>query len=217
MLKQELKTQELNNAQGFYQSVQDFKSKLRALTKNKKPPNEQIQDYSTPDALPRELFQVAFAKEMPACSRSTSSVANTGPLRKSSNLLEPSSSSSSGSALNFTQAFQANQMQETMASMMATLICNTQMNQRQQHGQLKLALSTPSRRSTLALCDQQTPSPSVATNAITTPTGRGVLEETVNKPISKPDTNMPSGDKTLVAGDELPLSPAEQAKPMLAA
>ena len=152
MLKQEFQVQELNNAQVFYHAVQDFKTKLRALTKSKTPPNEHIQDYSTPDALPRELFQVAFAKEMPAGFRSTSSMASMGPLRKSSKLLEPSSSSGSGNALNFMQAFQANPLQATMASMMAALACNNaQQNQRQQHGQLKLDLSTPSRRPTLAL------------------------------------------------------------------
>ncbi|OLQ10248.1 hypothetical protein AK812_SmicGene6070 [Symbiodinium microadriaticum] len=94
LLKKHFHMSSLQDPKTFYDSVQDLKASLKSQ-KTWGLPTVHITTYSTPDALPQELFDRAFSEEKPAGFQATV-MGRLGPLRKSSLAIREESSGSAG-------------------------------------------------------------------------------------------------------------------------
>ena len=80
LLQQHFACPDLANPQVFYNSLQDFKARLKAMTSNKTPPTTRVANFTVPDALPADIYDMAFKNEPPVgLTRSTSIAGMGGP------------------------------------------------------------------------------------------------------------------------------------------
>ena len=107
LLQQHFACSELANPQVFYNSLQDFKTRLKTMTNNKTPPTTRVANFTVPDALPADIYEMAFKNEPPVGLARSTSVAGMGPLRKSDKRLQQAAGPSPA-AQQFMQAFTSN-------------------------------------------------------------------------------------------------------------
>ena len=98
LLKNSFNCTGLADPKTFYDSVQDLKGSLRSQCKSWPVPTCHLTNFSSPDALPQELFDRAFAQEKPAGFLQSKAMGRLGPLRKSSLSIKAPEQQSSGSA-----------------------------------------------------------------------------------------------------------------------
>ena len=198
LLRVEFGARDLDDPSEFYAKVQDLKGHLRSLTKNRIPHAVHVANYSTPDALPKEIFDLAFRDEAPGSFRG-GSASGMGPLRKSSKKLRPSSQTSG--SMSGMQLQLANLGTLSMAQMLGMFG-----QQQQQQPQFQFNHTPQRPRAQLALCDASHVHMEGTPNPQTTPrTSMPAVETPPNTPAESPSASVQSAP---------PLTPAQQAQAM---
>ena len=213
LLQQHFACPDLANPQVFYNSLQDFKARLKTVTSNKTPPTTRVANFTVPDALPADIYDMAFKNEPPVGLTRSTSVAGMGPLRKSDKRLQQAAGPSPA-AQQFMQAFSSNPFAMNMSQMLQAFGHGSQHSGMDAH-------YVPRGRKQLALCNEPWPENQAAearapqsnppTHAVGTP------ESTPARSHTAISVETPSPNQQSPAGGEPPLSPKEQAQAMLKA